>query len=260
MMLGKGVFRLNKKFFLLPIAGLISLGLAGCGDDGENAMQEQNSKNTRPFGYYTNENHDDNGNARFLRDDDGPITEIMDNSFGENDRNGNGQNGKNTRPQVMYQNENPEDPTQPLTRDQKVNREDGRFGTKDANYHGHLNNDKSGRARTSYYNDYDGALVEKTAKLASAVPNVKDARTVVYKNDVVIAADLATKDNEAETKRKIAEVVRPHVKGRTITVVTDVGDFSSIRTIDNDLRDGNPRQQIDMNIRNMINSVKNRTR
>ncbi len=66
-----------KKFLLLTAI----CALAGCGADNDEAGQ---NRDTVPIGYYSNENHD-NGRGFFRHEDDndGPLTEIMDHTFGK---------------------------------------------------------------------------------------------------------------------------------------------------------------------------------
>jgi spore cortex protein len=243
--LTKGVFRLNKKSLLLPIAGLMTLGLAACGNNDEAAVQDRYTEKTQPLGYYSNENHHN----------DGPITEIMDHTFGDEARND--QNRRSQILQVKDEDGNPGNPTTPLANhDRNFFQRDNRFSTSDANYHGHLD-DNTRQPRSSYFTAYEGELANKIGDVTASVNNVNDVRSVVYGSDVLIAVDLNDYMKEAETKRQISKAVQPYLKGRSVTVVTDEGTFSRIRNIDNDLRDGGPRETVDLDIRNMFRSFKN---
>lgn len=249
----KGVFRLNKKSLLLPIAGLMTLGLAACGNNDEAAVQDRYTEKTQPLGYYSNENHR-NGNARILGDNDGPVFEMMDHTFGDEPH-----DNRNRRTQVLQvrdENGNPGNPTTPLAKyDRNFFERDNRFSTSDANYHGHLD-DNTRQPRSSYYTAYEGELADKIGDVTASVKNVNDVRSVVYGSDVLIAVDLNDYMREEETKRNISRAVQPYLKGRSVTVVTDEGTFSRIRNLDNDLRDGGPRESVDLDIRNMFRSFK----
>lgn len=226
------------------------MGLVGCGNDNEAAVQNRNNDSAQPMGYYSNENH--NGNARVLNDNDGPITEMMDHSFGNE-----GNATRNTR-QVRDGNGNPPNPSRPLAnRDENFFQRDNRFSNGDANYHGHLN-DNTKKARSSYYTAYEGELTERIGRVTGSVPNVEDVRSVTYGSNVLIAVDLTDYSREEETKRDIKEAVQPYLRGRSVTVVTDEGTFSRLRSIDNDLRNGGPRDRIDWDLKNMIENVQNR--
>jgi len=119
----------------------LSLGLAGCGND-ESAVQDRNTERVQPFGYYSNENHENGGNVRILDDNDGPITEMMDHSLG-NERT----NDSNRRQKVLEvrdENGNPGNPTKPLAdTDRNFFERDNRFSKADQNYHGHLDSDQN---------------------------------------------------------------------------------------------------------------------
>jgi spore cortex protein len=255
----KGVFRLDKKSLLLPAACLLSLGLAGCGNNDEAAVQERNVEKTQPIGYYSNENHD-NGEENFFSDNDGPIPELLDHNFGTES-----QNRQERRSQILEirdENDNPENlttPPMPTPLEQDMLRRDNQFSTNDANYHGHLN-DNNNRARSSYYTAYDGRLAEKIGNAAGSVHNVKDVRSVVYGDDVLIAVDLNDYLEEEKTKSQIKKTVRPYLNGRSATIVTDEGTFSRVRTIDNEIRDGGPRDGVNMDLRNMFRTIRNNNR
>jgi spore cortex protein len=242
----KGVLRLNKKYLVLPLSAVMAFGLAGCGNDDE-AVEQQGNNAAQPMGYYSNENH--KGNAEILEDNDGPVTEMMDHTLGTERSNNN---------ILRVGNENPDNPTRPIANtDRNLLQRDNRFSNSDANYHGHLN-DNTNKARSSYYNAYEGELTDKIGNVTGAVPNVEDVRSVTYGSNVLIAVDLTDYSKEEATKRDIKEAVQPYLRGRSVTVVTDEGTFSRIRNIDNDLRNGGPRDRIDTDLKNMFQNFKNK--
>jgi spore cortex protein len=242
---------LNKKYLVLPLSAVMAFGLTGCGNDDDAAVQNRNNDTAQPMGYYSNENH--NGNARVINDNDGPVTEWMDHSLGDEENNNN-QRQVNNR----TENGNPANPTRPLaTTDRNLLQRDNRFSNGDANYHGHLN-DNTNKPRSSYYNAYEGELTDKIGDVTGKVPNVEDVRSVTYGSNVLIAVDLTDFSKEEATKRDIKEAVQPYLRGRSVTVVTDEGTFSRIRNIDNDLRNGGPRDQINTDLRKMFQNFKNR--
>jgi spore cortex protein len=149
-----------------------------------------------------------------------------------------------------------DNPSRPLADyDKSFYQRDNRFSRSDANYHGHLDNNAR-EGRRSYYTAYEGQLSEKLGDKTSAVPNVEDARTVIYGSNILIAAVLADYSREEQTKQEIQKAVAPYLRGRNCTIVTDTGTFSRIRNIDNDLRDGGPREQIDLDIKDMFHSLR----
>jgi spore cortex protein len=251
----KGVFHLNKKWIVLPLSAVMTIGLAGCGNNEEAGGQNRTNNTAQPMGYYSNENH--KGNATIVNDNDGPITEMMDHTYGSERNNRN--NGTNNVSQVNNRtdNGNPANPTRPLANNDRMLAHDNRFSNGDANYHGHLN-DNTNKARSSYYNAYEGELTDKIGQVTGKVNNVEDVRSVSYGSNVLIAVDLTDYSKEEQTKRDIAQAVQPYLRGRSVTVVTDEGTFSRIRNIDNDLRNGGPRDAINSDLRNMFQTIKNR--
>ncbi|MDE3839748.1 spore cortex protein CoxA [Bacillus methanolicus] len=248
---------MNKKILIVSFAALLATGITGCGNDDEAAVQDRNSDRGQPMGYYSNENHErGNGNVNILNDNDGPITEMMDHTFGAEDRDARRERMRML--QVKDENGNPQNRSAPLANyDRNFFQRDNRFSRSDANYHGHLD-DNTRQPNSSYYTAYEGELADKIGDVTASVRNVEDVRSVVYGSDVLIAVDLTDYSKEEVTKRNIRKAVQPYLKGRSCTVVTDEGTFSRIRNIDNDLRDGGPREQIDIDIKNMLRSMKNR--
>ena len=245
---------MSKKLVLLPITAALTFGLVGCN---QNEATDRNQSNiSQPFGYYSNENHNNGGNAKIYNENDGPLVEIMDHSFGEE-----GQRSRNDQKKLLMQKDeagNPGNPTVPRANyDKNFFERDNRYSRADANYHGHLD-DQTRKARSSYYTAYEGDLAEKIGDVTAKVPNVEDVRSVVYGSNVLVAVDLTNYDRDIETKAEIAKAVQPYLRGRSVQVVTDEGTFSRIRNIDNDLRDGGPRESIDTDIKGMFKTLKSR--
>lgn len=244
---------MSKKLVLLPITAALTFSLVGCSQD---EATNGNQQISQPFGYYSNENHNGGGNARIYNENDGPLVEIMDHSLGEE-----GQRSRENRRQHLMQKDeagNPANPTVPRAKqDKNFFERDNRYSHADANYHGHLD-DQTRKARSSYYTAYEGDLAEKIGDVTAKVPNVEDVRSVVYGSNVLIAVDLTNYDRDVETKADITKAVQPYLRGRSVQVVTDEGTFSRIRNIDNDLRDGGPRETIDADIKGMFRTLKSR--
>lgn len=239
---------------VLPLAAVLTAGITGCGAS-EGASQDRHTQQVQPLGYYSNENHENNGNGNVQildNDNDGPLTEIMDHSFGEEAR-----DLENDRRQMLQnkdENGNPPNPSKPLADyDRNFFQHDNRYSHGDANYHGHLD-DNTSKPRSSYYNAYEGELAEKLNDVAARVPNVEDVRAVAYGSNVLIAVDLEDESKMRETKAAIRRAAQPYLGGRTITVVHDEGTFSRVRNIDNDIRDGGPREHINLDLRNLFRS------
>ncbi|WNS74435.1 YhcN/YlaJ family sporulation lipoprotein [Bacillus sp. DTU_2020_1000418_1_SI_GHA_SEK_038] len=220
---------MNKKLLSLPVAAIMSISLAGCGiNDNETAVQDRNNNNVQPIGYYSSDNQrNGGGNARILDevDNDGPVTEMMDQTFNNRDRN--------------YQ-----------------RLQNNGFSRNDANYHGHLGNNER-KPRSSYYEGYDGKFINQINQ-AAHVNNVRDVESLVRGNDVLIAVNLADNDRKQETIAKIRQAVSPYLNGKTAYIATDPSTFNHIKVIDNDLRQGGPRDQINLDTQNIFNALKKR--
>lgn len=239
---------MNKKLLLIPLSAT-AIFLGGC-NGAENATQGQNGDSYEPMGFYSNEGHGNDRNDNR----DGPLTEMYDHSIGQE-----GQairEGKRRYLQVKDENGNPQNPSKPLAQnDRNFFLNDARASHGDANYHGHLD-DNTREARRSYYTAYEGDLAEKIGDVTASVENVNDVRSVAYGTDVLIAVDLDDDSKFEQTKRDIERAVKPYLKGRTVTVASDEGTFSRTRNIDNDLRDGGPRESIKMDIHDLLRSKK----
>jgi spore cortex protein len=225
-MLIEGVFRLNKKQWMIPLSAALMLGLTGCANDNEQAGNKGKNDALRPIGYYSNENHPDADNDLF-RDDDGAVTDIMDHTLGDDDQGINQQHSRQL--QDRDGNGNPKNPTKPLaSRDRNFFQRDNRFSTSDMNYHGHLNI-KNGNAGVATDPDFQDNVSNKIRNKVAAIPNVQAVRSVGYGNTVIVSVDLHDNDQAPETKRAIHRAVEPYAKGRTVTVITDEGTIGRDR-------------------------------
>ncbi|KAA0563709.1 spore cortex protein CoxA [Bacillus sp. CH30_1T] len=242
---------MNKRLFMVPLTAVMTLGLAAC-NSGEEEAQDRYTDSYEPLGFYSNEGH--GGEKEDERD--GPLTEMYDHSVGRE-----GQDIRQKKRdflQVKDENGNPQNPSRPLADyDENFMAQDGRASHGDANYHGHLD-DNTRNAKRSYYTAYEGDLAEKIGDVTGKVENVSDVRAVAYGSDVLIAVELDDHSKIEETKTRVKKAVQPYLHGRTVSVVTDEGTFSRVRNIDNDLRDGGPREGINFDMHDMFKSVKHR--
>lgn len=233
--MAEGVFRLKSKIYALPLATVLTIGLTGCGNN-DGAAGDRETDEVIPIGYYSNENHGNNGgNVRINEENDGPLTEFMDHTFGtegnQNKENGNETGTRNTN----------------APRAQK-------FSRNDINYHGHLN-DINGGARSSYFTAYDGNLMKTISSKAASIENVNDARAVIHENKVILAAVLKDYHREKETVNKIRSAVEPSLDGKSLKILTKESDYSRIKSIDNTLRDGGPKDQVEKDIKNLFQTM-----
>ncbi len=242
---------LNKRLFMVPVT-VMTLGLTACNTTGNDNAQNDYTDSYEPLGYYSNEGH--GGDKRDHRD--GPLMEMYDHSIGRE-----GQDIRQKKREYLQVKDkygNPPNPSSPLANsDRSFFAQDARGSHGDANYHGHLD-DNTRPAKRSYYTAYEGDLAEKIGDVTGKVKNVNDVRAVAYGTNVLIAIEVNDQSKVKETKNRVEKAVQPYLHGRSVSVVTDEGTFSRVRNIDNDLRDGGPREGINMDIHDMFKSIKHR--
>lgn len=234
---------------ILVLAVGVTFSLAAC-SGGEDAYGGDRP-NYHPKGVFSNEGHGGDINDRH----DGPMTELYDHSVGKE--------GQAIREhqrrylQIRDENGNPPNPTVPLAKEDKnFLARDNQFSRKEKNYHGHLQSQLP-QTKTSYYQAYEGELAEKLAAKAAQVKYVQDARAVVYGKDVIIAVKADNGTDKEKVKSNVKRAVQPILNGRNCIVVTGIGNFSRIRSLDNELRDGGPRDQIKLDMKEMIRTLRN---
>ncbi|MGG5254914.1 YhcN/YlaJ family sporulation lipoprotein [Neobacillus sp. SM06] len=216
-----------RKIWIIPIVVLLAAGITGCSGNQRSGANEQYNDNARPMGYYSNENHPKNQSGLW-NDNDGPLTEMMDHTFGAE-----GQLAKNQQRrqlQTRDENGNPPNPTVPLaSHDQTFFKRDNRFSTGDANYHGQLNQNI---ANTGFSTDpaTHKQLTDQVRLAAEKVQNVRKVRSVIYGSSVFISVELMDQAKAAGTKKAIQKAVSPYVDGRNVDVVTDEGTFTRMRS------------------------------
>lgn len=71
-----------RKTLLAFCTTVLLMGMTGCGANEEAGQDGEGSGKTLPIGYSSNENHGKGGNAILNEENDGPITEMMDHTFG----------------------------------------------------------------------------------------------------------------------------------------------------------------------------------
>lgn len=185
------------------------IGMTGCGANNEEAGQDGEGGGALPIGYYSNENHGKGGNAIVNEENDGPVTEMMDHTFG-------GEGKGNRSPQQG----------------------DGR------------NNNGSG------LNNENDNFLEKINTSAEDVEGVEDARTIVSRKQVLIAAKITDGNQAEKVKANIENAVKDHTDGRSLTVVTDNGTYNTVKDLENDLRSGRAQEQTKEEVENLFRSLK----
>lgn len=181
--------------------------LTGCANTDQDL---NNSENDIPLGYYSNERHEQEstGNARVLgnQDNDGPLTEAMDHTFGLEGQQ-NRANANNINDQTSLG-----------------------------------NNEES----------YNTELADKINNAALKVKNVKDVRTVVYNDNVLVALEVNNRKTITTTKADVRKNIGSYIKGKETSIVTDKGIFLNIDSINKGIRKRLPEKTIDRNKRNII--------
>lgn len=228
----EGVFRLNVKQWTIPLTVMMVIGLAGCANKNDPASINSDKQNpARPIGYYSNENHANNGNG-FTTDNDGPITEMMDHTLGTEDQNA----LRRQQLQTRDKNGNPVNPTKPLAAtDRNFLQRDNRFSTSDMNYHGHLNK-KIGTMGMATNSKFQDNVTNQIRSKVEGMNNVQAVRSVSYGNTVTVSVTLIDKSKAKQTKAAIRKAVQPYANGNSVTVLTDEGAIGRDRNIDNDIQ------------------------
>jgi spore cortex protein len=263
-----------RKTWVLP--ALLCIGLAGCGTKDDSAYKNTEIQST-PIGYYSNENHDKNGETVSIinrdnnvnrdndvgyqlngndndgpqavinsHDNDGPLVELMDHSFGtkgqQNNMNQNTVRGNNQRAQ--------ESNRQGSNIQSDFN--NALIGASDHNYHGHLANNRIPSGKTTYNRENDEDLSSRINQNVEKVDNVKAAETIIQDQNIIIGVLLERNDNVAETKRNIQEVIGSQARGRQVKVFTNQSQYNSIKVMNNDLKNGGPAADIENELRNIV--------
>jgi len=223
----------HKTKLVAPILLTLSFGLTGCGVNEDQTADQNRINSARPIGYYSNEQHEVNNDNRYTTDNDGPITEIMDHTYGDEDnRNDVDVQNVNNRNDIKIRNVN----NRNATRDKaKIDDRDERVS-------------------------YDTELAEKVSNAAAKIENVKNARSIVYGDNVLVALEVTNTKNVEKTKAKVKDKLNDALNGRDISVVTDKGIFISIEEINRSIRNGQPQQTITNNIENIFNDLNPTTR
>ncbi|WP_057911576.1 YhcN/YlaJ family sporulation lipoprotein [Peribacillus muralis] len=130
---------------------------------------------------------------------------------------------------------------------------DDAYSKNDRNYHGHES--KPLRAKSSYYNAYEGDLADRVNRVAKSVEPVVDARAIIMKNEILVALQLDDYNQARKIKEKVMRKIEPLSQGRTLYVTTDEGVYYRTMTLDNNLRDGDTRDLIIQDANDMFDNL-----
>ena len=130
---------------------------------------------------------------------------------------------------------------------------DDAYSTSDRNYHGHES--KPLKAKSSYYNSYEGSLADRVNGVANKVEPVSDARTIIMQDEMLVALLLDDYSQANDVKQRIKKEIGPLTNGRTLYVTTDEGVYFRTMTLDNNLRDGDTREMIILDANDMFDNL-----
>jgi spore cortex protein len=197
---------LGKKMTIASLI-LMTAGLTACGAN-DNAMNDtRNNGNTRPIGYYTNENDADRQGDGI--DHDGPVSELMED---QNDGNRNTTN-VNNRDRVTA------DDRVPLATDGTYNNTNNRNMNRNA-------------ANNGYDNQENRRLAAKIANRVKQVKNVNDTQVMVSDDRVVIAVKSHREFTKSD-RDNVVKAARNYANGRDVQVSTDKGLFRKLHKMNN---------------------------
>ncbi|MFF5396750.1 YhcN/YlaJ family sporulation lipoprotein [Peribacillus butanolivorans] len=130
---------------------------------------------------------------------------------------------------------------------------DDEYSKRDRNYHGHES--KPLRARSSYYNAYEGELVDQVNGVANSEDAVIDSRAIIMEDEMLVALLLDDYNQAKAVKESVMKKVEPLTEGRTLNVTTDRGVYFRTMTLDNNLRDGDTRDSIILDANDMFDNL-----
>ncbi|MFB7639406.1 YhcN/YlaJ family sporulation lipoprotein [Peribacillus butanolivorans] len=130
---------------------------------------------------------------------------------------------------------------------------DDEYSKRDRNYHGHES--KPLRARSSYYNAYEGELADQINGVANLEDSVIDSRAIIMEDEMLVALLLADYNQAKAVKESVMKKVEPLTEGRTLNVTTDKGVYFRTMTLDNNLRDGDTRDSIILDANDMFDNL-----
>ncbi|MGE1101329.1 YhcN/YlaJ family sporulation lipoprotein [Peribacillus simplex] len=130
---------------------------------------------------------------------------------------------------------------------------DDAYSKSERNYHGHESIPL--KAKSSYYNSYEGAFADKVNGIAKKEEPVNDARTIIMKDEMLVALRLDDYSQAKDVKERIKTEIGPLTNGRTLYVTTDEGVYFRTMTLDNNLRDGDTREMITLDANDMFDNL-----
>jgi spore cortex protein len=213
--MAKGGLKMKKTIFSLSAALLLGGGLVGCTADNNGAVDDNN--NTRPIGYYSNEDTRDNDLGINNRDNaEGPMTDIMD-------RDGNRDNAGNNN--LGINNDN--------------------------------NGNNIGMNGGNQTNDNNGQKADQIANRITDMDNVEDARVIISDENVLVGVDTNDNDANDNMESRIRKSVQNMVNGKDVNVTTDEDMYNRIESVDNDLQNGDGFDEVQSDVQGILDDIGN---
>ncbi|MFD0047882.1 YhcN/YlaJ family sporulation lipoprotein [Actinomycetes bacterium NPDC127524] len=217
-----------KKRWTMPLCMMLAAGIAGCSAGN---VAENGQKNTDAVRSEKNMTAKDNL-ARNISDR-APL-------FGSSGNKGNGLG-------------NLGNPAVPLGYNSGNLDQENDFSTRDRNYHNHEGVPQ--RTRSSYYTAYEGALVDSIVKKANSVQGVKDSRAIITRDRILVTLLVRNNQSPSDVKKDVRNKINKLSGKRELTVVSDQGLYYRVISLDNDLRDGGPRDMVLLDAQDLFDNL-----
>lgn len=232
---------MKKAVLSLSAALLLGGGLAGCNADNNEAID--NNNDTRPIGYYTNEDGRDNDLGINDRDNgQGPMTDMFDGDNNDAEGLNDDRDARNGDVDILDNDENGRD----LVNDNDDFTNDDDFV-----------NDNNGTPDDNFYNNANGEQAERIANRVATLKNVEDASVIVTDDNVIVGVE--TKDQaDRDLRQNIRNTVRTMVDdNKDVHVTLDPDLFDRIQTVDDDLQEGRAMNEVQADIEGILEDIGN---
>lgn len=108
--------------------------------------------------------------------------------------------------------------------------------------------------KNGYYTESDQKIADRVTKHVSKMKNVDNARTLVTKDNVIVAVDTNDKNN-VNVKNAILKETEKLANGKNVDVFTDEGSFNRVKQIDTNIKNNKPRKTIDADIKDFMKNT-----
>jgi spore cortex protein len=196
---------LKQKFFKLTGLAISFAALSACGTQDYGFDNDRNG-NIQRVGFYSN----DKNNNRDTIDNQGPISEIMEEMTNRGQAN------------VADRNRNMGE--QPLD----VNNDQGDYSRGDMNYHNHVMNTGTGEEKKE-----NKELSDEIKGELNRQNNIDDADVLVTDSTILISIRTDEVLTQAR-KNQIEQTVSKYANNRTVQITNDKGTFTRMRNVNGD--------------------------